>query len=70
MNKEQVKELIIMVKEEKIIKKYIEKNWGEKCKTTDWEDFPEDKGKRHPEGVCPCCEAWRCYDYIIGKHFK
>lgn len=54
----------------KEIKKYIEKYWGERCKTTDWEDFPEDKGKRNPikDGTCACCEAWRCYDYIIGKH--
>ena len=52
------------------LENYIKENWGDRCKTTDWEDFPEDKGNRYPEKVCPCCEAWRCYDYIVGNHLK
>ena len=56
---------------EKVIRDYIKAYWGKRCKSTDWEDFPEMKGLRHPEGgVCGCCEAWRSYDYIVGKHFK
>ena len=50
-----------------VIKNWVIENFGTRCKTTDWEDFPEDKGKRGERGVCPCCEAWRCFDYLINE---
>jgi len=46
----------------KKLEKWIIENWGERCETTDWDDFPELKDKR--KGYCPCCEAWRAFDYL------
>lgn len=56
-----------LLKEKEILKKYIEKHWGERCETTDFEDFPELKENINlgKEGVCACCEAWRCFDYLF-----
>jgi len=50
----------------KELEKWIIKNWGERCETEDFEDFPElsPEETKVAQGFCPCCKAWRAFDYL------
>lgn len=44
------------------IEKYLTDLWGERCKTTDKEDFPDTDYSDPKNDRCACCEAWEQYD--------
>lgn len=48
------------------VKDFITKTWGERCKTKDLDDFP-DEDLENKLARCPICEVWEYYDGWLAE---
>lgn len=44
------------------VEKFIADGWGERCETTDKQDFPDTDYDDPRNSRCPCCEMWEHFD--------